>query len=207
VPRLPVAWKLLHSAWMAVYLAVYLHQYPLVNFLWLCNFVNFLVFLTLWRESARLASAALAGVAVIHLLWAVDFFGRLLGGVHLIGGTEYMFDPTLQLLARGISFYHLWTVPLLVVVLRRLGHDRRGLALQIAVATVLFPLGQQLGGRKENINWTWNVFGVDQTLLPPLAFAFVAVAAVSLVLFLPVDLLARRLFKTAAAPPALLPRR
>ena len=197
MPRIPLVLKILYTAWMAVYLPLYWHSYGALNFLWLCNFANFLILVALWRESARLASAQLAGVAVIHLLWAVDYFGRLLGGVHLIGGTEYMFDPALPAVARALSFYHLWTVPLLVFVLRRLGHDRRGLPLQAALAAGLFPLGQQLAGRAQNVNWTWNVFGVDQTVLPPLVFAFVAVAAVSLVLFLPVDLLARRLFPPA----------
>lgn len=197
MPRLPLALKLVYTAWMAAYVPLYWHWYGALNFLWLCNFANFLILAALWRESARLASAQLAGVAVIHLLWAVDFFGRLLGGVHLIGGAEYMFDPALPPVARAFSFYHLWTVPLLLFVLRRLGHDRRGLRLQIAITAVLFPLGQQLSGREQNVNWTWSVFGVDQTLLPPLLFALVAAAAVSLVLSLPVDLLARRLFRPA----------
>src|SRR6185436_7659075 len=138
------------------------------NFLWICDFANFATLWALWSESPLVASSQLVGVLFIQLLWAFDYFGRLLTGTHPIGGTEYMFDLAKPEWLRALSLFHLWMVPFLVWVVRRIGYDRRGWKLQGAIALVLFPLGQQLGTKEQNLNWMWAPFGVEQTLLPPL---------------------------------------
>ena len=199
-PRLPLAVQLGYTAWMVVWVPIYWRANGWTNFLWLCDFANFAILAAVWSESALLVSAQLAGVLVIQALWAVDFFGRLLTGTHLVGGTEYMFDPTTPVWLRALSLFHLWTVPLLIWLGRRLGHDPRGWRLQSLLAVPLLLLGQQLGTREQNINWMWAPFGVPQTWLPPVAFALLSTVPVALLLFLPADLLARR-WLPAHAPP------
>ena len=192
--RIPLATKLLYTAWMAVWVPLYWQQNGAANFLWLCDFANWVVFLAVWSESALLVSSQLAGVFLIQLVWAVDFISALLVGRHPVGGTEYMFDAAKPLWLRSLSLFHLWTVPLLVWLVGRVGYDRRGWRVQTAIAGVLFPLGIFAGTREQNLNWMYAPFGLSQTLLDPLLFAFVAVPIAALLLFLPGDWIARRFF-------------
>lgn len=191
--RIPLAAKILYTVWMAVWVPIYWQQNGPSNFLWICDFANWVVFLAIWLESALLLSSQLAGIFLIQLVWAVDYFGALLVGVHPVGGTEYMFDPAKPLWLRGLSLFHLWTVPVLVWLVRRVGYDRRGWRVQTAIAGVLFPLGVLVGTREQNLNWMYAPFGLSQTALDPLLFAVVAVPVAALLLFLPGDWISRRL--------------
>jgi hypothetical protein len=190
--RIPLSAKVFYSVWMAVWVPVYWQQNGPANFLWLCDFANWMVFLAIWTESALLASSQLAGIFLIQLVWAVDFASGLLFGRHPVGGTEYMFDSATPLWLRGLSLFHLWTVPLLVWLVRQIGYDRRGWQVQTAIAGVLFPLGVVAGTREQNLNWIYAPFGLTQTALEPLLFAVVAVPIAALLLFLPGDWIARR---------------
>ena len=189
--RLPLAAKLAFTAWMAVWVPVYWSANGPANFLWLCDFASFVLLAALWSESALLATSQVAGVLIIQVVWAVDFFGRVLLGFHPVGGTEYMFVGSEPLWLRAMSLFHLWTVPLLLWLVRRVGFDPRGWKLQAAIALVLFPLGQWAGTPDQNLNWMWKPFGVEQTLLPPLAFAFASVPIAAALLFVPGSWIAR----------------
>ena len=91
--RVPLWLKLAWSLWMAVWIPVYWLQHGPANFLWLCDVANFVIAAALWLESPLLMSSQAVGVLAIQLAWATDFLGRLILGVHPLGGTEYMFDP------------------------------------------------------------------------------------------------------------------
>lgn len=188
---MPIGVRLAFTAWMLVWVPLYWRENGWTNFLWLCDFANFATLVAIWRGSALLASSQLAGVLLIQTVWAVDFFGRLLTGTHPVGGTEYMFDAGEPLWLRGLSLFHLWTVPLLFWLVGRLGHDRRGLRLEAGFATLLVPAGMLLGTREQNLNWIWAPFGIDQTWMPPAVWCAVLVVAMTFVLFLPGDLLVR----------------
>ncbi|KAB2960962.1 MAG: hypothetical protein F9K16_11395 [Thermoanaerobaculia bacterium] len=189
---MPLPVRLAYTAWMAMWVPVYWIENGWTNFLWICDFANFVLLVALWTGSALLATSQLVGVLFIQILWAADFLGRLVTGVHPIGGTEYMFDAARPLGVRALSLFHLWTVPLLIWLVARTGHDRRGWRLQALFTAVLLPVGQQLGSRAQNLNWMWAPFGVEQTLLPPLAFAAASVPLVVALLYLPADALVRR---------------
>ncbi len=190
--RIPWWVKWAYTVWMLAWVPLYWQENGWTNFLWLCDAANFVLFFALWLESALLASSQLVGIAFIQLVWAVDFFGRLILGFHPVGGTEYMFDPELPLWLRALSLFHLWTVPLLIWIASRIGHDRRGWQLQVLVVFLLFPLGQQLGAPEQNLNWMWKPFGVPQVWLPPLPFAFLGAAIFVVAVLWPSELLVRR---------------
>ena len=189
--RIPLAAKLLYTAWMVVWVPVYWQQNGPSNFLWLCDFANWILLGAIWIESPLLASSQLSGVFLIQVIWAADFLSALLFRFHPVGGTEYMFDPAKPLWLRSLSLFHLWTIPLLIWLVRRVGYDRRGWRLQTAIAGVLFPLGVLAGTREQNLNWMFAPFGLPQTLLEPLVFSFVAVPLAAALLFLPGDWIAR----------------
>jgi hypothetical protein len=189
--RVPAGVKIAYTLWMVVWVPVYWVGNGPANFLWLCDFANLVLLAALWVESPLLATSQLSGVLIIQLVWAIDYLGALVTGTHPIGGTEYMFDTGDPMWLRSLSLFHLWTVPLLIWLVRRVGYDRRGWKLQTAIAALVLPLGQRVGGPAQNLNWMWSPFGVEQTLLPPLAFALLSVPVVAVVLFLPGDRFAR----------------
>ena len=180
------AWlKLAYAAWMVVWIPVYwVHNGP-ANFLWFCDLANFILGLGLWFESSLLVSSQAVGVLVVQILWICDVLGRLLLGRHLIGGTEYMFDPAEPFGVRLLSLFHVVMPGLLLWGIARLGFDRRGLRLQTAINWVVLPICFFFTDPVRNLNWLHEPFGLEQTLMPPLVFLFVSMVAGPLVLYVP----------------------
>jgi hypothetical protein len=146
-PRL----RWLAIAWLLVYLPSYTFAYGFANFLFLCNLTVFLVAVGIWTCNRLLLSSQAVAIFVVGVVWTLDFVSRVLTGGHLIGGTEYMWDPRWPLFTRLLSLYHVVLPVLLVAVLRRTGYDRRGYLLQSAIAVVAVSLGR-LFGPEANIN-------------------------------------------------------
>lgn len=186
-----------YTAWMAVWVpTIWIHD-GVGNFLWLCDVANFVVLIALWRGSALLFSSQAVGLAIIQTVWMVDFFGRLLFGVHPIGGTQYMFEAAKPLWLRSMSLFHVWMPLLLLWALLRLGYDRRALRLQTAITWLVLPLSL-LADPARNLNWLHEPFGVPQIWLPTAAWLLLSLALYPLLLYLPVHLLLRRLFPAPA---------
>jgi uncharacterized membrane protein YgcG len=102
---------------MAVYVPLYAFAYGFANFLFLCNLAVILVAVGIWTCSRLLLSSQAVGILLVGAVWTLDFASRLLTGSHLIGGTEYMWDPQWPLFTRLLSLYHVILPVLLVVVL------------------------------------------------------------------------------------------
>ena len=188
--RLPLWVKLAYTAWFLVWVPTYWQQVGPANFLWLCDVGNFVLLIALWAESRVLLSATAVGVILIQLLWVVDVAGRLALGVHLIGGTEYMFDPAEPLGVRFLSLFHLWVPLLLIWAVRRLGFDGKAWKVQTLICWMVLPLSF-LADPALNLNWLWRPFGIEQTLLPPPAYLLACLVLYPLVLYLPSQLLLR----------------
>ncbi len=193
--RIPIWLKIVYSLWMAVWIPAYWIDLGAVNFLWLCDLANFVVWAAIWLESPLLFASQALSVLLIQILWMVDFFGRLIVGFHPIGGTEYMFDAGKPLFMRALSLFHVAMPVLLLWAIRRLGYDRRGLKLQIAIAWVVLPLSL-LPDPERNINWLHAPFEVPQTWVPTWAFLLFCMAVHPLLIYLPTHWVLQRL-----APP------
>jgi len=193
--RIPLSAKLIYTAWMAVWIPVYWAHAGPTNFLWLCDVANILVGVALWLESPLLISAQAVGVLFIQILWCGDYFGRLILGRHLIGGTEYMFDEAKPLYLRLFSLFHVAMPPLLLWAVKRIGYDRRGWLLQTAITWVLLPATWLLVAPDRNINWVWKPFGKPQELLAPPLYLLALCLLYPLLLYLPTHLVLRRWMK------------
>jgi hypothetical protein len=90
---------------------------------------------------------------------------------------------------------------MLIWGVRRLGYDRRALALQISTACVLLPVCWFGWDATLNLNWVWKPFGKEQRWMAPALYLLVCIAGYSALIFLPTHLLLNRLFgrKDAAA--------
>ena len=211
-PRLPLALKLLVTAFVAVLVPVYYVNYGPTNFLYFCDISLLLCLISLWTERALPASMAAVGILLPQALWCLDFLGELFG-VHLVGLTAYMFDPNRSLFLRGLSFFHGWLPFLLLFLVKRLGYDRRALgawtalgwSLCLVAYFLLPPAGAVVADPKIPVNINY-VFGFDdakaQTWLPGPVYLLGWMATLFVVCYLPTHLVLRKWFGRPAPQPA-----
>jgi hypothetical protein len=140
-------------AWLALYLPVYWQAYGAWHFLMLCNFGLLLSCVALVSGSRLLVSSQAIATPVIALAWIADVATKLATGHFLHGGTAYMWDAGIPLAARALSLYHLGLPLLLAYCLRRSGYDRRGFALQCAIAAAVLAVSLWLAPPAEDLNY------------------------------------------------------
>src|ERR1039458_9408651 len=104
--RLPLWLKIAWTVWLLVWAPVYWRQYGAQNFLFFCDLGNVLIGIGLWLESPLIFSWVASGLLLFQTIFTVDFAGALLTGHHLVGGTEYMFDPGVPPMIRLLSLFH-----------------------------------------------------------------------------------------------------
>ena len=201
--KVPLAVKLVYTAFVAVLVPYYWVTYTPWNFLFFCDVALLMTLAALWLESPLLASTAAVGITVPQLLWVFDFVtaGRV------VGMAAYMFDPKLPLFVRGLSTFHGWLPFFLLWLVGRLGYDRRALPAQLALGwavllTCFFlapapPAPPSLPNAAVNINYVYGLGfeGAQTWVSPGLWFAGLMVG-VPLVFVIPTHLAFRKLFST-----------
>ena len=148
-PRL----RWLVPAWLAVYLPVYWHAYGTWHFFMLCNLGLLLSCIALFAGHRLLLSSQAVATPVIALAWLADAATRLASGQYLHGGTAYMWNEAIPVAARVLSLYHLGLPLLLACSLRVQGYDRRGFALQCAIAAFALAVSLWLAPPAEDLNY------------------------------------------------------
>lgn len=186
--KLPLWLKIAWSVWLAVWAPLYWQEYGAQNFLFFCDLGNILIGAALWLESALLFSCLACGLLVFQVLYTVDLAGALLRPhFHLIGGTEYMFDPALPLSIRLLSLFHVMTPPLLVWAIWRLGYDRRGWKLQTLMAWIVIPINYFWRPDKD-VNWARGLYFREQHAVPGLLYLAAYLFLVPLCVYFPTHL-------------------
>lgn len=174
-PRL----RWLALGWLAIYLPSYAIAYGFTNFLFLCNLGVMLTAVAILGENRWLLASQAIAAPVIGIAWGLDAGWRLFIGRHLYGGTEYMWDPQYPLFTRLLSLYHLAWPVLVVVLVRRVGYDRRGWRLQSAIAAAAIILCRLFTPPADNINFAFvdPIFG--RAFAPPLLHVAIVLAALA----------------------------
>ena len=194
--KLPLWLKLGFTAFVVLWVPVYVRHLGPQNFLWLCDLANLLILAGLWLESRLLLSSQLSSVLAIGVVWSVDLAGAFFFGVHPLGATQYMFNPEIPLHGRLLSLFHGVVWPLVMFAVIRVGYDARGWRLQTLICWLVLPATFLLTQPAREINWVWGAFGSQQTWMPAWAYLLVCMAAYPLIIYLPTHglvLLARRL--------------
>jgi hypothetical protein len=141
--------------WMAVWLPAYFRVWGWANLLHLCDVAVILTFVGIWLANPLLLSSQAVNSVAAGFLWALDVGWRLTTGRFLLGGTEYMWDTRYPLSVRLLSSFHIGLPLVLLWTLRKVGYDRRALALQAAIATVLLLLSRLLSAEL-NMNYAYR---------------------------------------------------
>jgi hypothetical protein len=141
--------------WMVVWLPAYFRVWGWANLLHLCDVAVILTFVGIWLANPLLLSSQAVNSVAAGFLWALDVGWRLTTGRFLLGGTEYMWDTRYPLSVRLLSSFHIGLPLVLLWTLRKVGYDRRALALQAAIATVLLLLSRLLSAEL-NMNYAYR---------------------------------------------------
>lgn len=200
--RIPLSLKLAYTAFMAVLVPIYAVTYGPQNFLYFCDIALFLTLVGLWREDALLISMCAVGILAPQLLWLADFAAHFVG-TSITGITDYMFDSGKSLFLRSLSLFHGWLPILLVVLVARIGYDRRALAAWTILAWALILVCYLFmpgptpnpGNRAVNINYVYG-FGdtAAQTWMHPWAWLAVLMLGLPVFLFTPTHFLLQWLY-------------
>jgi hypothetical protein len=188
--RLPLWLKVAWSAWVVVWAPVYWQQYGPQNFLYFCDLGNILIALGLWLESPLIFSWQATGLLLFQTLYIIDLTGALLTGIHIIGGSEYMFDSHIPLLTRLLSLFHLAMPPLLLWAVCRLGYDKRGWKFQTLMTWIVVPINY-FWRPQMDVNWARGLFFREQHAVPGLVYLAAYLIVVPLVIYWPTHLLLR----------------
>lgn len=193
--RIPLWLKIAWTAWMLVWAPVYWKQYGAQNFLYFCDLGNVLIAVAFWMESRLIFSWQAAGLLVFETLYVLDLLGAFLSGKHVIGGTEYMFDPSIPKLVRVLGFYHLIVPPLLLWAVRRLGYEKSGWKWQTLTTCIVVPLNF-FWRPQYNVNWARGI-GHQQHLMPALLYLIGYLIVAPLLVYWPTHLALSRWMRSA----------
>jgi hypothetical protein len=130
---------------------------------------------------------------LFQTLFVIDLAGALLSGRHLIGGTEYMFDPHVPVAIRLLSLFHVVTPPLLLWGIWRLGYDPRGWKYQTVTAWIVVPVNY-VWRPQFDVNWARGLFFREQHAMPGLAYLLIYLTVVPTMAYYPTHRLLLRIF-------------
>jgi hypothetical protein len=181
--------------WLAVYVPAYWRTWGPANFLLLCDIAVFLTCIGLWTRNRLLLSSQAVSTLFVGLAWALDVGWRIVAKHHLIGGTEYLFDPKVALWVRLLSLSHIFLPVLLLWVLWRMGYDRRAWILQSAIALAAF-VACRFTNPAKNMNFAFRDPFFHCAWGPAPAHIAVITAFMMVVVYLPTHLALARIFRT-----------
>jgi len=179
--------------WLLVWVPAYWRTWGPENFLHLCDLSVILGCIGLWSGSALLISSQAVGLLAVSIVWAAGAACEFFLGRHLIAGTEYLFDPRFPLWIRLLSLFHIVLPLLLLWALGRTGYDRRGWALQSAIAFFAF-VASRFTPLAENINYAFTDPFLHRSWGPPAVHVVTSTLFMIFVAYLPAHLVLRRVF-------------
>jgi hypothetical protein len=188
-----IRWAVL--VWLAIWIPAYWRTWGAANFIHLCDIAVILACAGVWTNSALLISSQAVSSLLVDAAWMLDAGWRLVRGRALLGGADYLFDVHYPLWVRLLTLFHVVMPVLLLWALRRTGYDRRGWALQCAIALPLF-VAARFTDPAENINYAFIDPFIHRQWGPAPIHVLISWLFIAFVVYLPTHLFLRRLFPT-----------
>lgn len=180
--------------WLAVWLTIYLKFWGATTFLFLCDIAVILTCIGLFSGNALLLSSQAVSSIVIDTAWLLDIATKLIFNRHLIGGTDYFFDPNYPLWVRLMSCFHVVLPFVLIAALRRTGYDRRALKLQIAIA-IAAVIASRFADAARNINFAHADPFLHRQIGPAPIHVAAVIAGLTILIYIPTHIALSRFFK------------
>ncbi|HXW62376.1 MAG TPA: hypothetical protein VEJ45_07250 [Candidatus Acidoferrales bacterium] len=181
--------------WFVTWLPSYWRTWGVANFLHLCDTAVILTCVGIWTDSALLISSQAVGILVIDAAWTIDAASRVFFGRALVPGNEYLLDPRYPAWVRLLTLFHLVMPALLLWGIYRTGYDRRGWALQSAIALPVIALAR-FTPPAVNINFAFSDPFFHRRLGPPALHILIVWLFLVFVVYLPTHLVLKRLFRS-----------
>lgn len=199
---LPMWLRVGFTAFMAVLVPYYWVEYGPTNFIYFCDIALFLALAAVWTEKPIFASMAAIGLVLPQMLWQVDFLTNVMG-IPIVGMTDYMFDSNISLFGRGLSFFHFWLPILLIMLVVRLGYDRRAfwawtLTAWTAMLISYFCLPEpgavlDFVNQPSNVNYVYGMSAeAPQTMMPGWTWMMLLMVGLPSLVYLPTHWFLRR---------------
>jgi hypothetical protein len=186
--------------WLLLWFPAYWYNWGAANFLHLCDVAVILACIGLWRNNVLLISSQAVSSLLIDLVWALDAGWRFFLGHHLVGGTQYLFDPRFPLWVRLLSLFHLIMPPLLLWAIHRVGYDRRGWALQSAIAIIVM-IAARFAGAEKNVNFAFRDPFFRRAWGPAPVHLALSLLVLIFVVYFPTHIVLQKLFAPPDAQP------
>lgn len=203
---IPLWLKLGLSLFVAVLLPTYWRDYGPANFLWFCDLGLLVTVVGLWLNSRLLISVEAVALSGPQTFWIADF----LTGGHIIGVSSYMFNSGIPLFTRFLSTFHIWLPVVLILMVWRVGYDRRAVWIQSLFAAAVLIASYLLTDPRHlprgypaaavNVNRVYGIHPADvQTWMPSLAFLGLHILFWPLFFYIPTHAIFCRIFRSRPA--------
>jgi hypothetical protein len=182
--------------WLTAWIPIYWYIWGADSFLFLCDIAVLLTCVGLWTNNALLISSQAISSLVVDSFWIIDVAWMFTAHRHVLGGTEYFFDPHYPLWVRSISLFHVIMPVTLILALRRVGYDPRGFRMQAGIAAVAI-VAARFARPGRNINFAFTDPFLRRSIGPgPVHVAFIIAVLVGVIYF-PTHLILSRVFRRA----------
>jgi hypothetical protein len=184
--------------WFSLWFPSYWQTWGVANFAHFCDLAVILTCIGIWTNSALLISSQAVAALLVDAAWALDAFWLVFLHHPLLGGNEYILDTRFALWVRLLTFFHLVMPALLLWGVFCLGYDRRGWALQCAIALPAFVVSR-FTPRAENINYVFADPFFHRSWGPAPTHVLVTWLFMVFVVYLPTHTALKRLFPPSGA--------
>ena len=179
--------------WFLFWFPTYWHGWGAANFLHLCDIAVIVGCVGFWIDSPLLISSQAVAAVVVDAAWTLDAGWKFFLGHHLIGGTEYLFDPHYPLWIRLLSLFHVVMPVLMLWAVHRVGYDRRGYLVQLTIALAAY-IASRFTSPAQNINYAFTDPFFHRAFGPAPAHIIVTFLFMAVVVYLPTHLVLKRIF-------------
>ncbi len=170
LPPVPLWFKTFYTAFVFVVIAVYWVKYGPANFLWFSDIAFFGMAYALWRDDALFPSMMAIGVLPLEFIWTFSYFSGFVGddGQTWMGVGDYMFDQSLPVWLRALSWFHFFMIGAVIYMLLRKGYDKRALIPQTVLAMAVLAATHVWGIKEDNPNMIYPPGDFGEIIAQPL---------------------------------------
>jgi hypothetical protein len=189
--------KLFIQLFIAAMLPLYNFVYESNFMLWGCYIGLFLTFIALTFKNRLAMSMAFIGTFFSCMLWCIDFICQFFFNKIIFFGEPItrFFVSKLPIWVQSFSFFHVFIPVIWIYYLKKWGYDPKALHYFLILISIDFIVIYLFTDPTCNINWVFLPTKGGWQNISPLAWLILEMALLVVFLWLPMHLIAMRIFK------------